>query len=96
MEVADLSDEYTEPLANGAELPTHPSSTTALKIVKFGSVRDDSDGTPLKIGLEANELSMLMAGEQGALTHLYLYAIKNNRIFHTRDLVIIDVEVTPA
>lgn len=88
----DISDEYTEPLANGDELPKHPSSTTALKIVKYGNVWDEQDGTRLKVGLHNNELKMLMSGEQGALQHLYLYAFRNDRIYHTRRTVTIDVE----
>lgn len=87
-----ISDEFTDPLRNGDELPDHPSSTTALKIVKYGDVWDDQDGTRLKVGLHENELRMLMNGEQMALQHLYLYAFRNNRIYHTRNLVTVDVE----
>lgn len=85
--------ETTEPLANGAELPTHPELTTALKIIKYGDVYDDGDGTPLRAGvLREGEIRMLMDGNQMALKHLYLYAIRNKRIFHTRDLVTVDCE----
>ena len=85
--------ETTEPLRNGDDLPTHPSSTTALKIIKYGNVYDDGNGTPLRAGgLKENEIQMLMQGNQMALKHLYLYALRNKKIYHTRDLVVIEVE----
>ena len=85
--------EVTEPLRNGDDLPTHPSSTTALKITKYGDVYDDGNGTPLRAGgLKENEIQMLMQGNQMALKHLYLYALRNKKIYHTRDLVVIEVE----
>lgn len=87
----NLIEETTEPLRNGQKLPDHPSDTTALKIVKFGAVRDDADGTPLQSGLHQNEIRMLQMGQQMSLGHLYRYAILDGRIFHTRDLVVIDV-----
>ncbi len=89
--------ETTEPLKNGASLPSHPASTTSLKITKFGNVYDDQDGTPLKAGmLRESDISNLMIGDQMALKHLYLYAIRNNRIVHTRGLVVIDCECVDA
>ena len=90
-----VSEEITEPLPNGATLPSHPASTTALRVIRYGSVWDDSDGKPLKVGLHENELRMLMNGEQMALGHLYLYCIRGDKIFHTRPLVVVDVECAP-
>lgn len=85
--------ETTEPLRNGDPLPEHPDSTTALKITKFGDVYDDGDGTPLVSGrLRESEVQMLMSGNQMALRHLYFYAIRNKKIYHTRSLVTIDCE----
>jgi len=87
----------TEPLVNGADLPTHPSSSTSLKIVKYGNVYDDGDGTPLRRGaLHESEIQMLMNGNQMALRHLYLYTIRGKKIYHTRNLVTIDVECDEA
>lgn len=88
--------ETTDPLRNGDDLPTHPSSTTALKITKYGNVYDDGDGTPLRAGvLRESEIQMLMDGNQMALRHLYLYAVRDKKIYHTRDLVSIEVECEP-
>lgn len=88
-----MSVEITEPLANGAKLPDHPDRTTSLKIVEFLSVHDAIDGKPLKRGMHENERRMLSFGQQMALTHLYLYDIRDGRILHTRpNPVIIDVE----
>lgn len=84
--------DVTEPLANGAELPDHPATTTAFKIIEYGTVVDAMDGTVLKRGMHENELRMLMIGQQMALKHLYIYQIRNRRIFHTRDAVVINVE----
>jgi hypothetical protein len=84
--------DYTEPLQNGAELPAYPASSTSKTITKYGKVTDAKDGTVLRVGLHRNEIEMLMAGNQMALTHLYAYGIFNNRVFHTRPLVIIQVE----
>jgi hypothetical protein len=84
-------DDVTELLANGARLPEHPASTNSLKVVSFGTVRDDGDGTILKGGLHENEVRILMSGHPGALGHLYRFVIRNQRIYHTRSLVTIDV-----
>lgn len=90
-----ITDETTEPLPNGAELPEHPASTTALKIIEYGKVWDDGDGRPLASGrLHESQVRMLMNGDQMALQHLYLYAIRDKKIYHTRQLVTIDVKVT--
>lgn len=91
-----LLDDQTEPLPNGASLPEHPANTTALKIVEYGKVFDDGDGTPLKGGLHESEVKMLMAGNQMSLRHLYCYAIRDKKIYHTRRLVTVDVKVTDA
>lgn len=85
------SNETTEPLPNGAELPTHPALTNARRIIAYGRVWDDADGITLLGGLHANEVRMLMSGQQMNLKHLYRYAIRNRRIYHTRNLVCIDV-----
>jgi hypothetical protein len=88
-----VSGETTEPLKNGADLPDHPASTTSLKIIEYGNVYDDGDGTPLQQGkLREAEVQNLMHGDQMALRHLYLYAIRNKKIYHTRNLVTIDCE----
>jgi hypothetical protein len=92
----ELVDDITAPLPNGAELPKHPAATTSYHIVRYGEVRDASDGLPLKVGLHANELALLMSGQQAALTHLYLYAIRADHIYHTRPTVTVDVECQPA
>lgn len=91
----NVDDQTTEALRNGDSLPKHPSSTTALKIVRYGDVWDDQDGTKLTAGLHENEVQTLMNGNQMALRHLYRYAIRNDRIFHTRGLVTIDVDCEP-
>ena len=85
-------DDITEPLPNGAELPEHPATTTARTITEYGNVWDDADGRPLGRGMHENEIKMLMGGEKGGLSHLYLYAIRNKHIYHTRPLVVIDVK----
>jgi hypothetical protein len=93
--VDELKDDTTEPLPNGATLPEHPASTTALKIIEYGKVYDDGDGRPLLAGkLHESDVRMLMSGHNGALGHLYLYAIRDKKIYHTRRLVTIDVKVT--
>lgn len=85
-------EETTEPLKNGEALPSHPANTTALRITEFGKVFDDGDGRPLETGkLHENEIRMLQSGQVGGLGHLYLYAIRDKKIFHTRSLVTIDV-----
>ncbi len=84
--------EQTEPLSNGSELPKHPSLTTSREIVEYGQVKDANDGTVLTSGLHQSEVSMLMKGQQMALGHLYRYAIRNNRIYHTRARVVIDCQ----
>lgn len=86
--------EVTEPLANGAEVPDHPSTTTSRRVTSRGTVRDAEDGTKLTAGINRNELMLLMAGER-ILTHLYRYCILNNRIYHTRKSVVIEVECEP-
>ena len=83
--------EETEPLANGAEVPSHPATTTSRRIVSRGTVKDAEDGTKLTAGINRNELMLLMAGER-ILTHLYRYCILNNRIYHTRNKVVIEVK----
>lgn len=89
----EVFEETTEPLPNGAELPDHPANTTALQIVSFGKVWDDGDGRPLTAGLHESQVRMLQMGHQMALQHLYLYAIRDRKIYHTRNLVTIDVKV---
>lgn len=88
--------DFTESLINGAELPSHPADTTAKRIVSYGKVYDAIDETPLTASLHQNELRMLAEGEQMNLTHLYRYGIFNNRIFHTRQSVIIAVVTEDA
>src|SRR5882672_1533569 len=95
-ETPTLVDDVTELLANGATLPDHPASTTGLKIVSFGQVSDDADGTVLTGGLHQSEISMLMNGSQMSLGHLYRFAIRNGKIFHTRRLVTIDCKCEPV
>lgn len=82
----------TEPLRNGARLPTHPATTTALRITAYGEVRDAKDGHPLTAGLHNNEIRTLMGGGNPALAHLYRYAIRDGHIYHTRSRVTIDCE----
>jgi hypothetical protein len=90
-------EETTEPLPNGATLPDHPANTTALRVIEYGKVFDDGDGRPLEAGkLHENEIRMLMNGEVGGLGHLYLYAIRDKKIYHTRRLVVIDVKCLEA
>lgn len=86
----------TQPLRSGDKLPDHPDHTTSLKIIKYGRVTDDADGHECAGGLHATEISMLKGGERGGLAHLYRYAIIDGRIFHTRNLVVVDVECTNA
>lgn len=87
--------DQTQPLRNGDLLPTHPDASTALKVVRYGRVYDDTDGHELMAGLHRAEVAMLRQHE-GDLGHLYRYAIvadsRGKRIFHTRDKVVIDVE----
>lgn len=85
-------DDVTEPLSNGADLPTHPALTTARRVTTYGNVYDDASGTQLHGGLHRNEIAMLMSGDQMALQHLFRYVIRNKRIYHTRPLVIISVQ----
>ena len=80
----------TEPLPNGAKLPDHPAQTTSKRIVKFGQVSDDADGTPLTGGLHRNEITMLKGNQRDSLSHLYRYQIENGHIFHTRPLIVIE------
>ena len=89
----EVDDDITEPLRNGAELPTHPNDTTSKKIVEYVHVYDDANGKRLTGGLHNNEVSMLMNGEIGSLGHLYKYKILNKRIYHTRPLVCITCKV---
>ncbi len=84
--------DVTEPLANGDLLPSHPANTTSLKITNYGEVRDAEDGIVLHGGLHQNEIRTLALGQQMSLTHLYRFAIRDKKIFHTRPAVIIDVE----
>lgn len=86
----------TEPLYNGDPLPHHPADTTSLKVIKYGKVADADNQRELHGGLHNNELSILMNKEKHALGHLYLYAIRNGRIYHTRDKVVIEVLCTNA
>jgi len=81
----------TESLHNGDPLPPHPASTTSLKVVKYGKVLDAGTGVELHPSLHNNELSLLMSRQRHALGHLYLYAIRNSRIYHTREQVVIEV-----
>jgi hypothetical protein len=85
-------DDTTEALPNGANLPEHPALTTSKKITEYGRVWDDADGVTLHGGLHEAEIRNLMNGDQMALKHLYRFAIRNKRIFHTRNLVCIDVK----
>lgn len=79
-----MSVEQTEPLVNGSTLPSHPAHTTSLKITEFLTVRDVEDGAVLQQGLHENEIRMLAMGQQMSLTHLYRFAYRDNKIFHTR------------
>ena len=93
----NLIEETTEPLPNGAALPDHPANTTSLTVIEYGKVFDDGDGRPLETGkLHENEIRMLMNGEVGGLGHLYLFAIRDKKIYHTRRLVVIDVKCLEA
>jgi len=83
--------EVTEPLKNGDVIPSHPSHTTSRKIIKHLEVRDASDNTKLKAGMNRNEISLLMNGQR-ILDHLYRYAILSGKIYHTRNEVIVTVE----
>ena len=86
--------EETEPLVNGAEVPSHPATTTSRRVTARLAVKDAEDGTKLTAGINRNELMLLMAGER-ILSHLYRYCILNNRIYHTRNSVIIEVKCEP-
>ncbi len=88
-------EETTEPLINGQEIPNHPSDTTSRKIVGVLGVRDASDGVRLTAGLGRNELAVLMTGER-ILGHLYRFCILNNKIFHTRESVVLAVKCVDA
>lgn len=92
----DTLEESTAPLRNGDKLPDHPANTTSLKVVKYGQVWDDGDGKELTAGLHENEIKTLMNGDPMALAHLYRYVIRNDRIYCTRPLVVIDVDCVPA
>ena len=85
-------DDVTEPLPNGADLPKHPANTTGRKVISYGKVLDAEDGRPLRAGLHQNEIRMLMAGHAGGLGHLYAFAMLNDKIFHTRQSVVVDVK----
>jgi len=91
--------EFSEPLKSGAKLPTHPSETTARKIVRYGEVTDSRDGHPLTGGLHQNEIQMLRSGEVGGLAHTYRYCFvqegNERKIYHTRSRVTICVETLP-
>lgn len=84
--------DITESLANGAKLPDHPATTTALKIIKFGKVRDAQTNHPLRVGLHQNEVRCLMDGNQMGLQHLHAFVMLNGHIYHTRPAVIIEVD----
>lgn len=91
--MAELIEDTTEPLANGAPLPEHSGTDTARKIVEYGRVWDDANGITLMSGmLHENEVRMLQMGHNMALGHLYCYAIRDKKIYHTRNLVVIDVK----
>ena len=92
----NIYDDLTEPLSNGAEIPSHPSQTTARKIIAYGRVKDAKDGTPLRAGLHHATIRGLMDGHQMGLTHLYAYAMLNNKIYHTRPGVVIEVRTIDA
>ena len=85
----------TEPLKNGAELPTHPADTTAKQITRFLTVRDAVDGKALSGGLPEGVVRLLMDGVP-VLDHLYRFKYANNRIYHTRKLVTIDCECSDS
>src|SRR6185436_15277291 len=76
-------EEVTEVIYNRGEIPRHPATTTARKVVGLLEARDAEDGTRLTAGLPRNELSLLMNG-QPILSHLYRYAAINGRIYTTR------------
>ncbi len=84
-------DDITEDLANGSELPSHPEGTTAKKVVELLGVFDSETETPLQRGLHNSEITSLMHGEQMALQHLFRYAIRSGKIYHTRASVYIKV-----
>lgn len=87
-----MLDDTTEPLPNGAKLPSHPDNTTAKRVISYGKVFDAEDGRPLRVGLHQNEIKMLMSGQVGGLGHLYAFAMLNDKIYHTRKQVVIDVK----
>ena len=84
----------TEPLKSGAKLPDHPSHSTALKIVKYGEVRDSHSGVLCAPKLHNSDVASLKAGNK-SLSHLHLFKIENGRIWHTRSRVTITCEVEP-
>jgi len=91
--MADTIKDVTAPLKNGASLPDHPNSTNSLKIVKFREVFDAEDGKELRSGiLHNNELHMLKSGHINPLGHLYAYRIAAEKIYHTRNEVVIAVD----
>ena len=85
----------TSPLKSGDKLPTHPSHTTSLRVVRYGRVHDDADGRELCAGLHNAEVEMLKHG-QGNLGHLYRFSMQDGRIYHTRQLVTVEVECVNA
>lgn len=86
----DDYDSVTGPLRNGDALPSHPSNTTARKIVAYGPVYGVGDDIQLTAGLHRNEVATLQSGQR-ILEHAYRYAIIDRYIFHTRRSVVIRV-----
>lgn len=92
----DETDDVTEPLINGQEIPSHPTSTNSRRITVHGKCVDADDGTVLRGGLHRNEIAMLTSGDQMALKHRYAYVILNNHVYHTRRAVVIHVKCVDA
>ena len=76
-------EEITETVFNKGEVPQHPATTTARKVIGILEVRDAQDGTRCTAGLHRNELASLMNGIP-VLPHLYKYCAINGRIYTTR------------
>lgn len=85
----------SDPLLNGAELPRHLPISNVLPVTKYGTVRDVETGRRLQLTLDENLVKTMKAHHdvlRQESPQMHWYRIEGDRIWHTRDQVVIELE----
>lgn len=85
----------SDPLKNGDGLPKHLPVSNVLPVNKYGTVRDATTGRRCQIAPHETLVAMMRENHaelRKASPELHFYQIEGEKIFHTRDEVVIEVE----